>query len=41
MIFRAFFGSVDGIEIKNSEIAETKEMWEWIPYEYFDGPYFE
>lgn len=41
MIFRAFFGSVDGIEIKNSEIAETKEMWEWIPYEYFDGPYME
>lgn len=41
MIFRAYFGSVDGIEIKNSEIAETKEMWEWIPYEYFDGPYIE
>jgi hypothetical protein len=41
MIFRAYFGSIDGIEIKNSEIAETKEMWEWIPYEYFDGPYIE
>jgi hypothetical protein len=41
MIFRAYFGSADGIEIKNSEIAETKEMWEWIPYEYFDGPYIE
>ena len=41
MIFRSYFGSVDGIEIKNSEIAETKEMWEWIPYEYFDGPFIE
>ncbi len=38
MIFRAFFGSVDGIEIKNSPISEAKEFWEWIPYEYFDGP---
>jgi hypothetical protein len=41
MIFRAYFGSVDGIEIKNSPIAEAKEFWEWIPYEYFDGPVIE
>lgn len=41
MIFRAFFGSIDGIEIKNSPISEAKEFWEWIPYEYFDGPVIE
>lgn len=41
MIFRAYFGSVDGVEIKNSPISEAKEMWEWIPYEYFDGPIIE
>jgi hypothetical protein len=41
MIFRAYFGSVDGVEIKNSPISETKEMWEWIPYEYFNGPVLE
>jgi len=41
MIFRAYFGSTDGIEIKNSPISEAKEFWEWIPYEYFDGPIIE
>ena len=34
MIYRAFFGSVDGVENKNSIMTETKEPWEWIPYEY-------
>lgn len=36
MIFRAFFGSVDGIEHKNTNIVGTKEFWEWIPYEYYN-----
>jgi hypothetical protein len=34
MIFRAFFGSTDGNENKSTDIADTKEPWEWIPYEY-------
>jgi hypothetical protein len=41
MIFRAFFGSVDGVEHKNSDISSTKEMWEWIPYEYYNKPFIE
>jgi hypothetical protein len=41
MIFRAFFGSVDGTEHKNSNISNTKETWEWIPYEYFNKPIIE
>ena len=36
MIFRAFFGSVDGVEHKNTNIVGTKEFWEWIPYEYYN-----
>ena len=35
MIYRNFFGSVDGIENKNSEYMDTQEAWEWIPYEYY------
>lgn len=35
MIFRGYFGSVDGVENKNTDMMDTKEMWEWIPYEYF------
>lgn len=35
MIFRGFFGSTDGVENKNTDSLDTKEMWEWIPYEYF------
>jgi hypothetical protein len=35
MIFRAFFGSTDGIEHKNTKVMTSKEMWEWIPYEYY------
>jgi hypothetical protein len=35
MIFRAFFGSADGIEHKNTNLMTSKEMWEWIPYEYY------
>ena len=34
MIFRCFFGSADGVENKNSDISDSKEPWEWIPYEY-------
>jgi hypothetical protein len=34
MIFRSFFGSTDGIENKSTEVADSKEPWEWIPYEY-------
>lgn len=34
MIFRAFFGSVDGIEHKNTIQSDNKDPWEWIPYEY-------
>ena len=35
MIFRAFFGSTDGVEHKNTNSMTSKEMWEWIPYEYY------
>jgi hypothetical protein len=35
MIYRNFFGSVDGIENKNSQYMDTQEAWEWIPYEYY------
>ena len=35
MIFRGFFGSVDGVEHKNTDIMDSKEPHEWIPYEYF------
>lgn len=41
MIFRAYFGSIDGVEHKNSQISDPKEFWEWIPYEYFIGPVIE
>lgn len=34
MLFRSYFGSVDGIEHKNSQLSDTKQSWEWIPYEY-------
>lgn len=34
MLFRSYFGSIDGIEHKNSLMSDTKESWEWIPYEY-------
>lgn len=35
MRYRAFFGSSDGMENKNSLYLDTKEDWEWIPYEYY------
>jgi len=35
MLYRGFFGSVDGIENKNTEYMDTLEAWEWIPYEYY------
>jgi hypothetical protein len=35
MIYRNFFGSIDGIENKNSQYMDTQEAWEWIPYEYY------
>jgi hypothetical protein len=38
MIFRSFYGSIDKVEHKNSDISATKEMWEWIPYEYYNVP---
>lgn len=38
MIFRGYFNSIDGVEHKNTDIMDTKEMWEWIPYEYFVRP---
>jgi hypothetical protein len=34
MIFRAFFGSSDGVEHKNTSQSDNKDPWEWIPYEY-------
>lgn len=34
MLFRSYYGSVDGIEHKNSILSDTKQSWEWIPYEY-------
>jgi hypothetical protein len=37
MIYRAFFGSMDGIENK-SRNADSQNAWEWIPYEYFIEP---
>ena len=33
MIFRGFFGSADGLEIKNNT-SKTQYAHEWIPYEY-------
>lgn len=38
MRYRAFFGSSDGIENKNTLFLDTKEDWEWIPYEYYSAP---
>lgn len=35
MRYRAFFGSVDGIENKNTPYMDSKDDWEWIPYEYY------
>jgi hypothetical protein len=35
MRYRAFFGSTDGIENKNTPYLDSKEDWEWIPYEYY------
>jgi hypothetical protein len=40
MRYRAFFGSNDGIENKNTIFLDTKEDWEWIPYEYYSGSTF-
>lgn len=40
MIFRGFFGSVDGVENKNTDIMDSKEPYEWIPYEYFGKKYY-
>lgn len=37
MRYRAFFGSSDGMENKNSLYLDTKEDWEWIPYEYYSS----
>ena len=39
MAFRAFYGSVDGIENK-SRIMESLYAWELIPYEYFTNASF-
>jgi hypothetical protein len=38
MRYRSFFGSSDGIENKNTLFLDTKEDWEWIPYEYYSEP---
>lgn len=35
MRYRAFFGSNDGIENKNIPYLDSKNDWEWIPYEYY------
>jgi hypothetical protein len=35
MRYRAFFGSVDGIENKNTDLTDSKQDWEWIPYEFY------
>jgi hypothetical protein len=37
MIYRAFFGSTDGIENKD-KYTDSQNAWEWIPYEYFTTP---
>jgi hypothetical protein len=39
MAFRAFYGSLDGIENK-SRIMESLYAWELIPYEYFTNASF-
>lgn len=36
MRYRAFFGSIDGIEHKNTLFSDSKEDWEWIPFEYYN-----
>lgn len=38
MRYRAFYGSVDGIENKNTIYLDSKDDWEWIPYEFFSPP---
>jgi hypothetical protein len=38
MRYRAFFGSDDGIENKNLDYLDSKNDWEWIPYEYYSAP---
>ncbi len=35
MRYRAFFGSIDGIEHKNTFVSDSQEDWEWIPFEYY------
>lgn len=35
MRYRAFYGSIDGIENKNSLYTDSKNDWEWIPYEFY------
>ena len=37
MLYRAFFGSTDGIENKD-KYTDSQNAWEWIPYEYFTTP---
>jgi len=34
MIFRGYYGSVDAAEFKGSRKAESKEITDWIPYDY-------
>ena len=34
MIFRGYYGSVDAAEFKGSLIAESKELTNWVPYDY-------
>lgn len=36
MRYRAFFGSIDGIEHKNTYVSDSQEDWEWIPFEYYN-----
>jgi hypothetical protein len=37
MMYRAFYGSVDGIEIKTNDMI-SQFLWELIPYEFFTKP---
>ena len=34
MVFRGFYGSVDGAEFKGKFVAESKEATNWVPYDY-------
>jgi hypothetical protein len=34
MIFRAYYGSIDGAEHRGSSLSSSKEYFDWLPYDY-------